>query len=501
MNSIRARLFTVLIASVIGVLGIFAAYEYIGERAVLYRDAEQSELSMRERLGTVIPNALWNLDEQQLMLVLNAEMQRPEVQWLAVLSDDGRIIVATERVDDQVKVAKGPLPTDLKGMQLTYADQIIGSVRYRLSDERVSRLLRNKLIDSLLQMSVLALVLIGVLSYTFRHVVLNPLDRMRTVLDNAAHDGFAAGALDAQLPDTDELRQLGTSVEKIVGRISEELEQRRTNEAALLAAKNDIDDAYQKLQAAQHDLVQSEKLASLGSLVAGVAHEINTPVGVIMTTASLLNEDTGRFLDMVRSGALRKSELEHYCDMAQEASRLILANGERAGNLIHSFKQVAVDQSSETRRGFALKQYLDEIVTSLRPLFKHRAVTLEVDVGEDVQLDSYPGALAQIVTNLINNALAHAFGGDDSGVIRISTQVRNEQLCITFADNGRGITAEVLPQIFEPFFTTKRGQGGSGLGLNIVYNLIVKKLHGQISVESTPGVGTTFRVSFPLRTP
>ncbi|MGJ8667847.1 MAG: ATP-binding protein [Oceanococcus sp.] len=249
-----------------------------------------------------------------------------------------------------------------------------------------------------------------------------------------------------------------------------------------------------QLRSTQDQLVQTEKMASLGGLVAGVAHEINTPVGIGVTAASTLNARSLELKQSFESETLTANQLGSYLELVDQSTNIILSNLERASNLIQSFKQVAVDQSSLDHRNFVVKQYLDEIMTSLRPNLKHTQIKLELDCPDDLSIESYPGVFSQILTNLVMNALIHAFEPDQAGTIKISIRPTDTGLAMDFSDNGRGIDAEGLAKVFEPFYTTRRGQGGSGLGLHIIYNLITQQLGGNVQVRSTLGEGTAFHI-------
>ena len=256
--------------------------------------------------------------------------------------------------------------------------------------------------------------------------------------------------------------------------------------------------ALSDLKDAQRSLIQAEKMASLGQLVAGVAHEVNTPIGITVTGASQLQIEVEAIGALHTARTMKRSDFERFMGMAAELSDLILANSQRAADLIQSFKMVAIDQSSEERRRFSLKSYIEEALRSLGPSLRTAACRVTVDCGEDLEIDGYPGAVSQILTNLVMNALLHAFdvglGGSIAITVRCPTQARVE---LTFADDGRGIPADVLPKIFDPFFTTRRGNGGSGLGLHIVYNLVTTTLRGTIQAHSEPGRGTRFTLTFP----
>ena len=239
-------------------------------------------------------------------------------------------------------------------------------------------------------------------------------------------------------------------------------------------------------------------MASLGALVAGVAHEINTPLSISLTSASLLADESRRLAAALETGVLRRSELSHFLELALESSDLLLTNSQRAADLIKSFKQVAVDQSSDDRRIFNLAEYIDEVLMSLRPSLKRSAVVVAVECPGELMIEGYPGPLAQVLTNFVMNSLTHAYGPEQPGRLSVAVTISGaDQVCLVYGDDGKGIAEEVLPKIFDPFFTTNRGGGGSGLGLNIVYNLVTQRLSGQIEVTSHPGHGTSFTVYFP----
>ncbi|MEG4528853.1 GAF domain-containing sensor histidine kinase, partial [Microcoleus sp. C2D2] len=253
------------------------------------------------------------------------------------------------------------------------------------------------------------------------------------------------------------------------------------------------------LKATQSKLVESEKMASLGGLVAGVAHEINTPIGVGVTVASALAENTTEFASTYKSGKMKRSELEEFLDIAIQSSNTLLTNLNQAAALIQSFKEVAVDRSSEERRTFIVRDYLDEILIQLKPTLRNSKHSIEIKGDTKIAIDSYPGALSQVVTNLLMNSLIHAYEPGESGQLVFDWQQEGSRLRLEYSDDGKGIPPENLSKIFEPFFTTKRGQGGSGLGLHIVYNLVTQKLLGEVECKSKVGVETKFIIKLPLQ--
>ena len=262
-------------------------------------------------------------------------------------------------------------------------------------------------------------------------------------------------------------------------------------------AEQKIQDTMEALQTTQAELVQAEKMASLGGLVAGIAHEINTPIGVGVTATSHLKEQAFNLEKTFNDGTMRKSDFKSFIETATQSTTIISANLDRASDLIKSFKQVAVDQSSQEARSFNLLGYIDEVLFSLRPRIKQTKQKIEVSGDRDLIVESFPGPISQIVTNLIMNSLIHAYDADDEGCIRIHATGNGELVHLTYSDDGKGMDEETVNKIFDPFFTTKRGSGGSGLGMHILFNQITLTLGGTVKCQSTPGEGTTFELTFP----
>jgi len=260
----------------------------------------------------------------------------------------------------------------------------------------------------------------------------------------------------------------------------------------------ELNQTLAELKETQSQLVESEKMAALGGLVAGIAHEINTPIGVGVTAASTLHDETQYFLKSYASGHLKRSELDDYIETAQTSSQLILANLQRAADLVKSFKQVAVDQSSLEYRQFLVKPYLEDILLSLTPQLKHTNHIIEITGDDQISVTSYPGALSQVVTNLVMNSLMHAYQKGQAGHLHFHLACNGDRLILEYSDDGCGMTPETLKKIYNPFFTTKQGRGGSGLGLHIVYNVVTQKMRGTIQCESQVGVGTKFMMKIPL---
>jgi signal transduction histidine kinase len=282
------------------------------------------------------------------------------------------------------------------------------------------------------------------------------------------------------------------NVEEALRTLNEELEQR------VEARTLELRETNAALQDSLEQLVLMEKMSALGGLVAGIAHELKTPLGVGVTAASHLEEASRELEEQYQANRMKRSDLERYIKVARESTRMILENLRRASDQIQGFKQVAVDQTSDQQRVFHVRAYITDIFLSLHPELRKTAHRVSVSCAEDLEIESYPGAFSQIITNLVMNSLVHGFEQKEQGEIQLSVSLEGTVLWIVYQDDGKGIPPEHLSKIFDPFFTTKRSQGGSGLGLNIVYNLVTQKLRGNITCESILGQETRFIIRIPL---
>jgi signal transduction histidine kinase len=323
--------------------------------------------------------------------------------------------------------------------------------------------------------------------------------RARVLADDEL--GQLTAAVNAMLEEVQAHDAARAEVETEMRELNEQLEGKVRDRTQDLQASNlDLQEAIDILRRTQGQLVESEKMAALGGLVAGVAHEINTPLGICVTIASHLHDQLQQ-LRRAYDGGIRRRDLESFLVDSEQAIAIINTNLTRSADLVRSFKRVAVDQGSEERRRVMADDYINEVLTSLSPQLKRSRIAVEFDCAAGIELDTFPGVIAQIITNLAMNAALHAF--DEHPEPRITLRCRSEegQFELVFADNGRGMGEDVRQRIFDPFFTTKRGAGGSGLGLHITYNQVTQQLGGVIRCESTPGVGTTFLIRFPQVSP
>jgi PAS domain S-box-containing protein len=281
-----------------------------------------------------------------------------------------------------------------------------------------------------------------------------------------------------------------------------DISERKRSEQEIRSARDAAEAALRNLQETQNFLIEAEKLAALGRLVAGVAHEINNPVGTSLTVASALERKATAFAAEVAQGNLKRSSLQEFIEISREASAQLVANLNRAAELIQSFKQVATDRNYSNQRAFDLGNLTEQIALSLRPGLAKKNLTLNVACERGLKMDSYPGPYGQVLTNLFLNAVAHAFPDGKSGVIDIRVKASgNENAEILFSDDGCGMTHDVRRKAFDPFFTTRRDRGGTGLGLHIVYSIVTDCLGGRLNLDSEPGEGTKLRIILPRVAP
>jgi PAS domain S-box-containing protein len=289
-----------------------------------------------------------------------------------------------------------------------------------------------------------------------------------------------------------ELKDLNVSLESRV----------RERSAALERANGELNATLQTLRHTQHELLSSEKMASLGSLVAGIAHELNTPIGNSLLASTALHDRVLDFEQQVSAGNLRRSQLTAHLDEVCTASNLISGSLHKAAELIASFKQIAVDQTNDQRRAFDLLAAVQDTIATYMPRLRRVPCEVTLQIPAGLVLDSYPGGLYQILNNLITNALTHAFEQRQGAAITVSAErLESDSIALAFSDNGSGMSDDVLKRVFDPFFTTKMGQGGTGLGMNIVYNIVTGVLGGRISIDSSLGAGTTIRMLLPRVAP
>ncbi len=295
-------------------------------------------------------------------------------------------------------------------------------------------------------------------------------------------------------------KHIAIAIEEVLNTIQRtESQVKMAKQHRLLESKNaDLQQLIKQLKTTQNELLQKEKMASLGGLVAGIAHEINTPLGICVTGVSHLEEEYKLVKHAMESNTLTEESLVNFFEDVEEILAILSTNTQRGAALVNSFKQVAVDQTSNEKRIIKVKQYIDEIILSLKPKLKHTAIKLEVICEEMLSINVDAGAISQILSNLIVNSVTHGFDESQEGNILIEAYQKNDNVILRYRDNGKGLSDEALEKLFEPFYTTKRGAGGSGLGTHLVYNLVTSSLNGKITIKSQLGKGLAYLIKFPV---
>ncbi|MCW3173258.1 sensor histidine kinase [Shewanella subflava] len=392
----------------------------------------------------------------------------------------------------------------LKQTHIADIEQQMSVLLNSTSNQVVSQLedLKSTNIGSIILLALFAMItiilLISLSFYTKRTIYL-PIEKLAKSVD-----ALRLGERNIQfIHNDDELGDVFKNVEKFQHDLRQ-LDALQKNEAQyklqLELERDKLQQALNTLQQAQKKLINSEKMASLGALVAGISHEINTPIGIAVTISSTFESRVKEFVTQARTGQLNLSDLEMFEQESLEGLVIMQKALNRAAELIHSFKQVAIDQSSNQRRSFLLDEMLNEVFNTLKHQIKRSTYTVSIDCPADIMMDSFPGPFGQVITNLFNNAIIHGFDGAQTGDISVKVYLEeNDKIKLQFNDNGIGIPVSHIDKIFDPFFTTKLGQGGSGLGMNIVYNIVNNILGGDISVTSHNG--TTFTLIIPIIAP
>jgi len=410
-----------------------------------------------------------------------------------------------EYYQTQNKISATKAIDDLEHQTFTEAEKILDTMsdnsrrEVKASMTYLSAISNNISIVLLVSTVLIIGLVISIIFYT-RRTIFSPLMQVTTAIDK-----LRRGERDFQLAAynrNDELTDILTNLQQFQLELGE-LDGLRVNEqkiqAELLIERDNANQSLRQLKDTQSKLIATEKMASLGTLVAGIAHEVNTPIGVSVTISSTLAGNIREFITEVKTGVLDRAKLERFEGESLKSFDLLGESLQHAADLIHSFKQVAVDQTSSKRRQFNLLGTLNEISQTLHHKVKRTNIKYSIDGPDDIVLDSYPGPLGQVITNLFNNAILHGFEDENEGEIIIRFNRLGDEVRLLFSDNGVGVNEEDVGKIFDPFFTTKLGKGGSGLGLNIVHSIITNVLGGAVHVESR--IGTTFEMKIPLVAP
>jgi signal transduction histidine kinase len=446
------------------------------------QDSIKSELNMISKtFESSLETAIWNFDTNQIESISLGIIKLPTVLGIEVYDKNSKENFYTKYNKGFKKDESGVFSYKLDIFHLTKNKNLIytGTIKYYSSSdivfERVKLNFFIIFLNSLLKSILLTILFI----WAFRKYLTIPLDKITQNIHNINLDKINLHKpIDVDNKTNNELTFLSIAFNKMLFNLDEQLT---------------------KLQDAQKHLVQSEKMVSLGNMVAGVAHEINTPIGMALTGITHLDDETKRIKRLYESEEMSEEDFKHYLEDNTEINNSIQINIKKSVALIKSFKMVAVDQSSDESRTINFKDYINEILLSLRNKLKMTKINIKIECQDDLVIITNAGAISQILTNLIMNSLIHGFKKDDVGTILIGAVLVDHNLELTYKDTGIGISKEVKERIFDPFFTTKRGDGGSGLGTSIIYNLVTVGLNGTIVVQSELNHGITFGIVIPIK--
>ena len=460
------------------------------------RTAELVAMSMRE--------PIWQFAPDQAQSIIEATFLDDRILAVYVYDAGRRAFASKERGDvNSPDIIRYATKVTRQDQNVGHVEVLISTAGYQVVvDENLRRVTNRAIVSMLASVALIAILL-------HLRLVL-PVDRLvrasETVaggnLDTPIHGGGGRDELGRLAESLESMRQKLSALVAELERSNEEL--RQTNdglEHRVMDRTRELESALDKLVRAQEDMVESEKLASLGRIVAGIAHELNTPIGNALTVASTISDSLRPLIEQFRTGNIRRATVATVAE-SEAGIQILLRNLEKAAEMITDFKQVAVDQTSEQRREFDLAKVTEEVLSTLRPTVRKSGHSIETEMEPNVLCDSYPGPYGQVLTNLVVNALTHAFSEHKQGkvVIRVAA-IDHDTATLTVEDDGAGMTAEVKRRIFDPFFTTRMGRGGSGLGMNIVQGFVTRVLGGSIRVESQVGRGSRFVLEFPRRAP
>lgn len=389
----------------------------------------------------------------------------------------------------------------------------LGYIYIRASMAELGKYVQSRILFDLL-IAVIALLCAYFISRMLQRRFTAPIETLLTTVQKVTKEKNYSVRM--PVTDIEELQMLGRAVNNMLEPIEQQInklqqaeqEIRHLNQGleakinertvALKSSNQDLLNTLETLHQYQNQIVETEKMASLGQMVAGVAHEVNTPIGLGVTASTLMQDKLTDIQKAFDDKKLTSNQLSKFLSESKENLGIIYRNLERAASLIRSFKQVAVDQSNENRRQFNMLQLMNEVLLSLRPNLKKTQHQVLVECDPQLEIDSKPGPINQILINLIMNSLIHAFEHTDHGTINITVKVEQNRCQIRYKDNGSGVPEHIKKRIFDPFVTTKRGEGGSGLGMHLVYNLVTQALNGKISLESSLGEGVDILFDFPV---
>ena len=553
--SISKQLLTKVILSYIlltvSIMALQVVFSYVSVKNEINAELKQ----LKETIDVSLSKAIWEMNDPQIDAIGQGLSNMNLVKAVVIIGDQGeeryQIGLPEERTldytqlktDDAIEIEHyfgfhGALEFNADGYGTENQGYNIGSIAILSNNSTVYNAVLTEMMFPMISVFFSILLLSYVIKRLFHNLLTTPLEQLSHSIIEIDLNDLTLSKLASSSNQEDELSILSNSFNLMLDKLTEYknhlelaqeelvnanklldrhnllLEQEVTKKTANLShainelaqQKSELEDSEKELRyslsqltLAQDQLVQSEKMASLGSLVAGISHEINTPVGIGVTAVTYLTDCVAGLARDIDQKTLTQTKMSSFINDANDSCTLLTSNLNRASELIQSFKGIAVDQTSEAIRDVNVVSYLKEVIKSLQPKLKQIKHTININSEDDIILNCRAGGLSQIFTNLVLNSVIHAFDNIDEAVITFSFRTDNNNFYMTYQDNGNGIDEKSLELLFEPFFTTKRGQGGSGLGTHILYNLVTQSFQGEISAQSVLGEGLKYEIHFPIK--
>ena len=509
--SLRVAVVLAVTAGLLGPGGLSIWFQVKIEEETAASSLHADLATLADVLSVSMRDPVWQVSPDSGRHIAQAMFRDPRVVAINVWGDDGKPFIELYRsVQVLAPTISQQRPINMGGLK-------IGQVEVTLSAGPMRDAVSSHLRTLLQREALVLLVSMILILWVLQHRVFDPVAyvtraasdfadrRLQTpiVLPRSDEFGALARALEKMrlslLVSFDELERKNIELRAYAGTLESRVEQRTLD---LTESNKRLSASVDNFRTAQRSLIESEKMASLGRLVASIAHELNTPLGNALTAVSALEESHREFSARAAAGDLRRAELDEFLKHSGNGLDILRRNVARSTALITDFKQVAVDQASERRRMFDLSMVIRETLTTLQPKLKRTPYLVQAELSDGMMMDSYPGALEQVLINLTMNSVIHGFSGRPYGLITVRSEpLDQDRVRIVFIDDGVGMTEKVRARAFEPFFTTRQDSGGSGLGMSIVYSVVTSVLGGRIVLKSRPGEGTAVVIDLPLRAP
>lgn len=497
--SLASLVMTVLMTAAILTLSYYQQMQAQQQRLELLKN------SYSDSLGT----SLWFYDESQLRIQITGITNIDNIQYVRV----------TDNLNLNFEQGSRPHASQVHSFPLSFNDQKVGLLQIAFDADSILKSSLQAAINSLSAQLLSMLILVLLLGYIVHKLINQRLITIAASVDQHRQRDSYSPLMLKHTGNHDEIDTLIEAFNALSEKTNQELQQKIQAQQQLKQANLALEDRVQErtqdlqktvdelnqtleqLHSTQTKLVEAEKLSALGGMVAGIAHEINTPLGLAITLQSYINDNFKALNERFLSGDMRKQELTDFISSTAESLQILDRNLQRAAQLIKSFKQVSEDQIGEHIRKFTVHSYILEILETLSPKLKKTKHRVQINCPDQLWMQTYAGALSQVLTNLIMNSLIHAFEDIEEGLITLDVREEKGNIVIRYHDNGLGLTEEAKLKIFEPFYTTKRGYGGTGLGMSLVYNIVNQRLHGDIEIDKDNAQGTAYWLTLPKITP